>query len=751
MIAGKTNTMAFRKSLFHLVFMLGMCPLALGFQGTGPSFQAVRIDQDIRLTGKLDDPNWAKANQVELSYEMQPGENTPASQKTFAKILYNSEFIYFGFDCRDTKPSEIRAHITDRDKFFEDDFAIALFDTYGDNQKTYEFFINPYGVQGDILNTGNNEDASFDAVWYSAAAMNDSGWTAEFAIPFKSIRFPAKQEQVWNLLLGRNFPRDSRYIFSWTPISRNNPCLTCQGKPLTGIRDIESTSSVEMLPFLVGTQSGSVMDSDDPSSQFVNGKVLGRVGGGVRYSPSPDFSVDAVVNPDFSQVESDAGQISVNTTFALSYPEKRPFFQLGTDLFQVRSDIFYSRAINNPFAAAKVVGKSGSISYAYLAATDRNTPFIIPGEEESDLVKSSLESFTNAGRARYDFGDEAFIGALVTTRNVSSGHNYVGGIDWNYKFWENYYLRGELFYAETKELDDPNLFNASRVFGNSGHTATFDGETYGGGSYRMDFIRRARDYSFSVQYRDEAPTFQAHIGRVNSNDVRTINMEHNYTIYPNNSFMDQGGAFINTGLRFNHQDVRKERWFVAGGYAQLKGQTSVSVGNLFINDENFRGISFEKINRSFWNLESRPLSSVSININLEVGRFIRRSDTPELGTGHNISVGTTLKPTSQFQLNLSYDRARLSSLNTGELFYDGYVARSTGIYQFTPEIFLRVIGQYDSFDRSVEVYPLLSYKLNPFTIFYAGSTSSLLDYGDPSGIRQTARQYFVKLQYLWRS
>ncbi|MEK6566081.1 MAG: hypothetical protein AABZ41_05175, partial [Bacteroidota bacterium] len=286
---------------------------------------------------------------------------------------------------------------------------------------------------------------------------------------------------------------------------------------------------------------------------------------------------------------------------------------------------------------------------------------------------------------------------------------------------------------------------------NTGHTAAFDGETFGGGSYRLDFIRRARDYSYSLQYRDEAPTFQAHVGRVNSNDTRTINMEHNYTIYPNNAFMNQGSVFVNTGLHFNHAGARKERWLITGGRAELKWQTNVSFVYLAQNEELFHGFRFDNINRSIWEVESRPLSSLSFSLEMELGRFIRRSDTPSLGQGHNISVEATLKPTSQFQFNLSYERARLSDLNTGELFYDGYLARAVGMYQFTPEIFLRLISQYDSFEKSIDVYPLLSYKLNPFTIFYAGSTSSLMDYGDTPGIKQTARQYFVKLQYLWRS
>ena len=133
------------------------------------------------------------------------------------------------------------------------------------------------------------------------------------------------------------------------------------------------------------------------------------------------------------------------------------------------------------------------------------------------------------------------------------------------------------------------------------------------------------------------------------------------------------------------------------------------------------------------------------------GRFIKRSSPTDAGKGHTIDLTALIKPKSQFEIDLSYSRARLASIATGELFYDGYIARVVGIYQFTPEVFFRLIGQYDEFDRKFDVYPLVSYKLNPYTIFYAGSTYSLSDFGDPFGFKQTARQYFVKLQYLFRS
>ncbi|HTP80232.1 MAG TPA: carbohydrate binding family 9 domain-containing protein, partial [Bacteroidota bacterium] len=317
-----TSTRALQPSFGSFLFgVLGIVqitlqPSAADAQNAAPTpeMTAVRIEGDIPLTGRLDDPRWKLAQVVEAPFEIQPGENTRARQRTFIRILYNQETLYFGFDCRDSHPEQIRAHVTDRDNIFDDDYALAIFDTYGDKQRAYELFVNPNGVQGDILRTGENEDSNFDMVWKSAAARSDSGYTVVMAIPFKSIRFPSRREQRWVMMLGRNYPRESRAIFSWTPNDRNNPCLVCQGGILTGIRDVEGTGSVELLPYAAAVQSGSLNDAGDPHSGYQNGNVQGRVGGGIRYAPTPDFAADAVVNPDFSQVESDADQVSVNTT-----------------------------------------------------------------------------------------------------------------------------------------------------------------------------------------------------------------------------------------------------------------------------------------------------------------------------------------------------------------------------------------------------------------------------------------------------
>ncbi len=713
--------------------------------------QAVRIDGDIRLTGKLIDPRWDLAKSIELRYEVTPGENTPAPQRTFVKMLYDKDYIYFGFDCKDTNSSSIRAHISDRDKMFDDDFVDVILDTYGDYQRAYEIVVNPYGIQGDLLMTSNNEDASFDMVWESAASINKDGWTAEIAVPLKSLRFPNVSDQRWAVDFIRTIPRASRVQISWTRIDRNNPCLLCQGGFIEGISNVESVTSVDLLPYVVAQQSGALDDESDPPSPFENGKVKGRIGGGLRYSPSPDLAVEGVINPDFSQVESDATQISVNSNFALFYSEKRPFFLQGADMFQNQTQTFYSRTINNPLGSARVIGKSGSLSFAYLAASDRNSPFIVPGEETSDYVATKLHSVSNIARARYDFGQEAFLGGMIVTRNTGPAHNYLGGMDWNYKFWENYYFQGELFYADTKEVNDTSILSDDRTFGSTGHDATFNGEHYDGTSATLEVRRNARSYSFTAQYTDRAPTFQAQDGFVPNDDMRTGALQQSYQFYPNNGWVDTWGVGLNSGLHFNYNGVRKEQWSVPSVWANLKSQTNVSISYLALNDELYKGCQFTNIHRGEISIYSRPASALTLQFDGWLGRFIKRSDPIDAGKGHTIDFTAILKPTSQFELDLSYSRARLSSIATGELFYDGYIGRVVGIYQFTSEVFLRIIGQYNEFNKAVSFFPLVSYKLNPYTIFYVGSTYSLSDFGDPYGFKQTARQYFLKLQYLFRS
>lgn len=713
--------------------------------------KAIRVDRNVKLTGKLSDPLWKLSDAAELDYEIQPGENTPAREITSVRVLYNSDYVYFGFACMDSSTELIRSHVTDRDKMMDDDFVGVILDCYGTMQNGYEFFANPYGIQFDAMRTADNEDASFDAVWTAVGNINTAGYTLEMAIPLKSLRFPPEKDQHWLAEFVRNMPRVSRYQMTWTPIDRNNPCLLCQGGTIDGVSKIESSNNIEVLPYVMSAQTGSSSNANDPASAFVNGSITARVGAGIKYSPSSSLMIGAVVNPDFSQIESDATQISVNNTFAIFYPEKRPFFLEGADLYSTTAPIFYSRMINDPIASTKLTEKLGQFSLAYLGAEDRNSPIIVPGEEESDFVETSMKSFSNIARARYEFGNESFLGGLATTRNFSNAHNYVGSLDWNFLFFSNYYFSGQAAYSDTKEINDQSLFSSARFFGATGKTASFDGESYSGSGMQVDFKRNARDYSFDLSYSNSSPTFQAQDGFITTTGIRNINYWQGYTIYPVNSIVENASIQTNSGFHFDDAGLQKERWIWVEAQAQLRSQTYISVNYMPFDNELFHDVYFRHDYQTGFSVNSNPSSVIAVYFSGSVGRFIYRTDVPELGRGNNFNLETVIKPTEKFSLDLSYARSRLWSVSSGQLFYDGYISRGVIIYQFSPELFVRLISQYDRFAKQIQIDPMLSYKLNPFTVFYAGSNHDFSKFDQPYGIERTVQQFFVKLQYLWQN
>jgi hypothetical protein len=711
-----------------------------------PVLQIKKIEKGLKLTGKLDNPIWKQTTPIELNYEISPGDNIQAPEKTFVRAMYDDENIYFGFECFDKNPSQIRANISDRDRMFSDDYVIIILDTYGDYQKGYEFAVNPYGIKGDLMATLNNEDSSLDLIWHSAASINENGWTAEIAIPFSSLTFPEKEEQNWVFGVVRNLPRSSRVQISWTKIDRNIPGFLPQSGLLQGLKNIKSGGGIELLPYVVGQKGGELANANDPKSGLKFNPFEGRFGGGIKYSPSPNFSLDAVINPDFSQIESDAAQISVNTTFALYYDEKRPFFLNGNELIQ--TPMYYSRSINNPLGAARINGKSGALSYLYMGAYDRNTVILIPGEDRSNTVPTDIKSMANVGKLRYDFGNENHIGSLILTRNFSGGHNYLVGFDWNFKFWENWYFNGEGFLSKTKELNNTSLFNSQRKFGSTEYNASFNGEEYSGNGIHLVLSHQQRSYNFTFVYNSFSPTYQTYNGLFSSNNYRQFYFSNAFILYPENSFIDRASFGFQGELRFNYDGIKKEQSLVPYVGLSMKGQTNLNASFILLNDENFYGKNLKNVRRANINISSRPIKEIFVFLYGSLGRFIYRSSSPIIGTGHNFETGFTLKPTPKLNLSFEYSRARLSNEQTGDLLYDGNIFRTVGTYQFSPELFFRTIFQYDSFSKSYQIYPLLSYKLNAFTTFYAGATSDYINYKGDIGIANTNQQYFVKVQYL---
>jgi hypothetical protein len=714
-----------------------------------PDFMAVRVEKPVNLTGKLDDQAWSAAVPVELNFEISPGENIPAGMKTEVMVLYDMENLYFGFRCYDTLPGAIRANLSDRDKIFSDDYVIISIDTYNNYQRGFEFAVNPYGIQGDLLLMGpGNEDPSYDMVWRSAASRNETGWTAEMAIPFKSLSFSSAENQKWTINLLRSLPRKNRYRFAWTKLDRNNPSYLAQGGNLIGLNGIRSGNSLELLPYIMAQTSGVKSDPSNPESSF-DGSTKARVGGGVQYSPGPNISINAVVNPDFSQIESDADQVTVNTTFALYYPEKRPFFMSGMDL--VQTPMYYSRTINNPLFASKVNGKAGKFSYLGLAAYDRNSTITVPGEEESNTIQTTKGSYAGVGRLRYDIGNESFIGILLLSRNFDSAHNYLTGLDWNLKFWKNWYWQAELFLTETKEINDTTLFKSDRLFTPKRYDAGFNGEKYYGTGMHMTIMRQGRNYSFSLTQNNFSPTYQTYNGMFPEVGQRTTFMNQRYAIQPNKKILKNASLSASMALVNNYEGILKSISVQPVISVNIIGQTEINLAYMAVNRERFRNVFFTGVGRGIFAFETTPMKGVRISVNGQLGKFIYRTDSPQPGKGYDITTSLEVEPISRLKSSFSWTAAALHDLNDEVQFYKGHIFRNITTFQFTRLLFLRNILQYNTFSNTFNIYPLLTYKFNAFTMFCAGMTQDLLHYtAQDYTFRTSGYQYFIKLQYLFR-
>ena len=708
----------------------------------------------IRIDGRLDDAGWRRAARIDDFVEIDPGDNVPPAARTEAWFTWDSDAFYVALRCHDPDPASIRASITDRDEIFADDWAGVIIDTFDDEQNAYEFLVNPCGVQGDLHRTRNREDVSFDAVWSSAARRTDTGWEAELAIPFRSIRFPDVPRQRWGVHVFRVRPRASRETISWRPVSRDDPCLLCQAGHVEGMAHIRRGHGIELLPYALGSQRAGL---EPGALRWRRDPVLGDAGLGVKYGITPNVTLDATFNPDFSQIESDASQIDANTTFALFFPERRPFFLEGADIFETRIAAVYTRSINDPLVAAKVTGKSGRTAFGALVAVDEHTPWVLPFEERSEITTGG-RSVSTIVRVRRDVLSESHVGLLVTDRRLTSGRGRgtVAGLDARIRLGEAWAADAEVLVSVTREPDDAALsaaFDTTR-FGNRGeHTPAFDGERFTGTAMRASVERNGRHLTTSAWYEDFAPTFRADNGFVTSNDFRMGGLWAGWMFYGHDgAWLERVRPQVMAGRKFNHRGVFKDEWLAPGFWVRLRGQTNVN-GSFLVSSERFSGVRVRGIRRWEFQASTQFSHALSGGLSARLGRsLVRDRSAPRLGRERNVSVWAQTRPSTRLRIEASVTAFRLDEID-GSRIADQKVWRLRGTWQFTRRLFLRTIVDYADASRTWRIDPLLSYKLNPFTVFFLGSSHTLARVPDASGsdaLRQSDRVFFVKFQYLLR-
>lgn len=719
-----------------------------------PVLEVPRASGLIELDGELGDPGWVGAGRATGFSETFPNESAKPPVDSEVWVTYDDENFYVAFLAFDD-PSTIRATLSDRDDIWNDDYFGILLDTYGDAQWAYFLFANPLGVQGDSrFSIANGEDDAFDLVFETAGRITGEGYQVEMAIPFESLRFPDVPEQAWRVTFWRTRPRGSRDTYSWAAVTREESCFPCQYGTLTGIRGVKPGGALEFLPYAVASQAAQIRDPEDPGSGLGDGDSEADAGIDVRYAHPSGLTVEGTLNPDFSQIESDVAQIDVNETFALFFPERRPFFQEGSELFQTWVEAVYTRQINDPDVAAKVLGRFGETTLAYLGAYDQITPILLPFEERS-FVGQAGRSVSNILRYRRSIKAGSSVGALLTDRRLegSDGAGTTYGADLLWKLGPRWQIEGQLLGSHTVEPDDPSLTEEVNglTFDGGRRTAAFDGETFSGYAAYASLERAAERWSLNFDYWTSSPTFRADNGFETRNDFHNLILFNEWNWYPDAAWIDRFGFDVDFEGTWNYDGVFKEGLYTPTVEFQLAGQNFVEVGYEW-TPERFSGIEFDDL-RNWWlyfdsDFSQRVRGGFFLQRVREVARF---TDPPSVGEGTGLEIWSSIRPSQRLVIEPGLNYSELHDPETGEELFSGYVLRTRANFNFTRELFLRLVLQWDDFDGRFNVEPLLSYRINPFTLFYVGSTQVFSDFEDQRDeLVHTSRQYFAKLQVLFR-
>lgn len=728
-----------------------------------PELQITPAAGPITVDAKLDDPGWRGAAVADNFAEHNPGDQTKPEVDTEVLVTFDDRNLYLAWICYDD-PAEVRATYSERDNIFRDDYVILALDTYGERAMAYEISANPYGIQGDLFfSIGRGEDISYDMIFESAGRITEYGYLVEMAIPFAEMRFPRTDVHQWRADFWRNRPRESRFQYSWAAYDRNESCWPCQWGTVRGASGIKGNSGLDLLPSVIvhqtglRTQDGTWENLPMQLSPLADDRNV-DLGLGISYDLSSEITAEATLNPDFSQVESDAAQIDVNSTFALFYPEKRPFFQEGSDLLGTYFEAVYTRSINDPIAAGKVTGRKGKTSLAFLTARDDHSVIILPFEESSEFVLNG-KSTTNVLRVRQEFGEQTYLGMVATDRRFDGGGSgTLAGLDGKLRLSANDAVELQFLGSDTREPDKPSLtpdWDQTVTFDDGRRTARLDAEDFRGRALYASYERNTRNFWLDTDYRERSPTFRADVGFEPSNNDRIgiANTGYNFRFPDAGSLVERISPSVQGGRKWNFAGTRKDEWVNADLQVALrKAQTGLHAQYLRSN-ELFHGIMFQDIWQVHICGNSQPGGWLELGANFNYGDRIARRDEV-MGRQTSWGFWFDLKPTQRLLVASSFSAIRSEDRRAGRELFEDFIARTQLGYQASRELSARLIIQYRDRERLWEADPLVTYRINPLSTFYLGSTR---DYRDLSaaedgvdGWRLTHRQYFMKLQYLLR-
>ena len=742
--------------------------------------------QGVQVDGVLDEDVWGQAARLTDFSQYQPVDGRPASDPTEVRVWYSADAIYFGIMATELHGDVVRATQANRDNIAAEDYVQILLDTQNDNQIGYLFGVNALGVQQDgtrsdqfgggaggrsatgggssnINPMDGNVDLNPDYTFESKGRLTPTGYEVEIRIPFKSLRYQDADVQEWGLHILRKV-QHSGFQDSWAPAIRANASFLGQSGSLQGLRDMDRGLVLDFVP----TVTSAFQGSENPNGDWEYADDT-QFGGDIKWGIRQNLVLNGTINPDFSQVEADVGQVVLNERFALFFPDKRPFFLEGLELFDTPGQMIYTRRIVAPVAGAKVTGKVGKLNVGTIVAAD----------DQDFSASGSDNPLFGVVRLRRDLKGNNTAGVVMTTREDGDRYSRLAGGDFRMYHSGKYFLEGQVVGSWTDQ--------------GAGEVA---------GSYsNITWDRTGRRWGFNYEVKAISPDFQAAAGFVNRTGIINAHAFNRLSFYgQEGALVETVGGFTGVSRIWDHADpgagaiegteslwpsaTLRGGWrlsaslnrnfytYLPGAYAGYDVVASPTAGfsEAFV-------VPDKETNQFSGSLGVTTPTFQVFTVSLNASR----AQTPIFaeaspGASRSFSVVLDARPTSAIRASFQMQHYTLERKVDGSQYSQEIIPRLKVEYQLTPDIFFRVIGQYAARERSalkdrdgnlirvngsltsdsksndLRMDWLFSYRPNPGTLFYLGYGSTMDDVGQRrfQDLRRLNDGFFLKLSYLFR-
>ena len=618
-----------------------------------------RVESPPQIDGLIEDSCWENIQPISGFIQYDPFNGQPASEETLVWVAYDQKNIYFAFLMKDSQPEKIWAELTPRNTYENNDSITVILDTYNDKRTSILFTVNPKGVQKNSIET----------IWKSGAVIRDDGWSAEMAIPFKSLRFSSEEIQAWGINFERYIHRLNEEDY-WTDVDRDKPLLHQMGE-MEGLSGIRPGYNLEFFPYAGYRTTRWDGEKDDKMAAGLD----------IKYGILPNLILDVTASPDFSEVESDPF-IYQRTPYENYFRENRPFFSEGRQYFQLatehgfswRTDVnlFYSRRISNPKIAGKVTGKAGGFSFGILGALNQ--------EEERD-------AFYSVVRIQKDIFKNSQIGIYYAGMNTEDDYNQNFAIDYSFNFKDIYYLQGMSSLSRNQGIPDKH---------NGMHIIQFERDADTGLQLELNFQRIEENVdvrSGFVSLVDVQTTelSTGHAWRFNDGQIKRLSLD-----VSGNLKQDTHGNTTGYSVYLSYWTEFFSQFYIHGGVSLGKSKYQIIEAdeNLVWTDDHiqtFGGDFFDfRWERGGFFKEA----------SIEVGwgkRGVYNEDftAVEPGSQWRTEAEVTLRPFSFLEWSVSSDWIKQSYDSTGETVFDGMTYATNLHLQLTQSLFLtaRLLGE----------------------------------------------------------